>query len=94
MDRTKEILEELRALREATVAREPAFLIDADQVLGRLGLSSRTTLYAYIDRYGFPKGRQVGGSTRWIASEVDAWIRARPQATQSIRETDANASRP
>jgi predicted DNA-binding transcriptional regulator AlpA len=88
MDSSKTILQaiqELRQLLERT-DREPAVLLSGEQVLERLGLGSRTTLYMYIDRHGFPKGRQVGGSTRWIEAEVNAWIHARPLATQSVRQ--------
>jgi prophage regulatory protein len=35
---------------------------------------SKSTLYALAARGEFPSPRKAGGASRWIESEVDAWI--------------------
>jgi predicted DNA-binding transcriptional regulator AlpA len=81
-------LEKLRLLLDL-IGRRPAVLLNRQEVLHRLGLGATASLYRYIDLYGFPKGRQVGASIRWVESEVEAWIRSRPQVSQPAHRSRA-----
>jgi predicted DNA-binding transcriptional regulator AlpA len=54
-----------------------------DCLLSRKQVMAATTLsYPMIWRKmqegKFPRGREVGGRTCWLASEVQAWIKSRP----------------
>lgn len=54
-------------------------LIRIHEVMRKTGLS-RTTIYRYIQRAGFPKPVTLDlGASRWAEIEVDAWIRERMQ---------------
>ena len=39
---------------------------------------SKATVYAMVARDDFPAPRKAGRASRWIESEVDAWIKQRP----------------
>ena len=36
---------------------------------------SRATLYVIMRKKGFPKPLKIGGSRRWLASEIHQWVR-------------------
>lgn len=66
--------------------RLPAVLADYAPV-------SRATLYRWVAEGKFPKPIDIGGNgrtTAWIASEVEAWVSERVEA--SGRQTAAVAS--
>lgn len=44
-------------------------------VRGRVGMHP-STIYAEIKAGNFPKPVKLGRSSRWVESEVDAWINA------------------
>lgn len=46
------------------------------QVIERVPLC-RTTIWRMAERGDFPKSVQIGGSTFWVESEVDAWMQAK-----------------
>jgi predicted DNA-binding transcriptional regulator AlpA len=46
-------------------------------VLAKVGLSY-TTVWQMMRRGEFPRARQVADRSKWLASEVDAWILSRP----------------
>ena len=59
--------------RPLLIQRKPA-------VLAQLGVSD-TTLRRWMADDGFPRPRQLGPrAVGWIASEVEAWLHARPTA--------------
>ena len=53
--------------------RENARLISKGEVLGRTGLSY-PTIWAWMQQGKFPRSRDVGGRSMWLASEIDTWI--------------------
>lgn len=61
--------------------RQPTQLECIQSVARRLGIS-RSTIYAWISQGRFPCPRKLGRSSRWLVSEVDAWVRARTGAPQ------------
>ena len=50
-------------------------LIDLREVTQKTGLR-RTAIYERIARGDFPVAVKLGTSSRWVLSEVDAWIDA------------------
>lgn len=63
----------------------PEMLLRMPAVLARTGLS-RSTLYARIKAGDFPGGLRLTERTRaWPASEVEAWITARIEASREVR---------
>jgi prophage regulatory protein len=48
-------------------------------VAERVGLS-RTSIYGFIKDGSFPVPVKTGRGSRWLASEIDAWIAARAKA--------------
>lgn len=47
---------------------------------------SRYTIYRLINDETFPKARKIGKASRWINSEVEAWMAQLP--TSSIADND------
>jgi predicted DNA-binding transcriptional regulator AlpA len=42
-------------------------------------VNNRTTLYRWIARDNFPRGRLIGPNTRiWTEEEINSWLQARP----------------
>jgi len=41
---------------------------------------SRTTIYEFVKAGSFPAPVKTGRGSRWLASEIDAWISARAEA--------------
>jgi prophage regulatory protein len=64
-------------------------LLRTPEVQARVGLG-RTTIWR-LERAGdFPRRRQIGvGTTGWLESEVNEWIRARPVAPGAVTSSDA-----
>jgi predicted DNA-binding transcriptional regulator AlpA len=61
----------------------PATNTEPDRFMSRKEVMETVTLsYPMIWRKmrdgNFPRGREVGGRTCWLASEVFAWMRSRP----------------
>jgi predicted DNA-binding transcriptional regulator AlpA len=51
----------------------PMQLYGRHEVVALLGLSF-PTVWAMMRRNEFPRGRVVGGKTKWLSTEVDAWL--------------------
>ena len=59
------------------------------QLIHRTG-HSKSTIYALIARSEFPKPISISQrSVGWLASEVEAWIDERKQATRAARSSHA-----
>ena len=54
-------------------AAEAPLLLKAEEVARMLAISPRT-LWRLVSAEGFPQPIHLGGSTRWRASEVAAWV--------------------
>jgi predicted DNA-binding transcriptional regulator AlpA len=50
-----------------------ARLISKQEVLGRTGFSY-PTIWAWMRAGKFPRCRDVGGKSMWLASDIEAWI--------------------
>ena len=60
---------------------ETEALLPLPAVVERTGLS-RSTIYGLVRKAAFPAPRQIGAQrVAWLASELAAWMRARPPAT-------------
>ena len=69
-------------------------LLTRDEVLTRLKIS-RATLYALMERDGFPRPIKLGASNRWLKLEVDGWLETQPRARIQVRDEQlAVRSRP
>lgn len=61
-------------------------IIRLPEVLARTGMG-KTTLYRKVSEGQFPLPAQIGiRSIGWYASEIDAWISARPRASTKLKE--------
>ena len=56
---------------------DDARLLSKVEVLDRVGVTY-PTIWTWMREGRFPRSREVGGKTFWIASEIDAWIKALP----------------
>ncbi len=54
-------------------------LLTRDQVQAALHIS-RASLYRFMGEMDFPKPIKFGRASRWIADEVDEWLKRRPRA--------------
>jgi prophage regulatory protein len=52
-------------------------LISKPEVLDRVGVSF-PTVWKWMREGDFPRSRDLGGKTCWLASEIDEWILSRP----------------
>jgi prophage regulatory protein len=52
-------------------------LISRDELIDIVGVSY-VTVWNWMRAGTFPRGRDIGGRTAWIESEVAAWIASRP----------------
>ena len=52
-------------------------LISKPEVLDRVGVTF-PTLWTWMRDGRFPRSRDLGGKTCWLASEIDEWILSRP----------------
>jgi prophage regulatory protein len=48
-------------------------LISIDEVMDRVGIQ-RSTIYALVGSKAFPPPVKIGRASRWLVSEVDAFI--------------------
>lgn len=55
------------------MTEKPHRLIRLPEVMDRVGLS-KATVYARIERGDFPAPVRLGASSRWVESEIDAWV--------------------
>lgn len=58
----------------------PVVLLAMPALRQVVGGVSRTTIYELIASGGFPKPVKIGHNSRWIASEVYAWVHAKANA--------------
>lgn len=65
-------MHESNAKKENERTRE-IILLKADEVAQMLSISTRT-LWRLVSVKKFPAPVRVGGSTRWRAADVEAWI--------------------
>jgi len=70
------------ALKSDTGA-PPAHLLPIEEVLDQCAIS-RATLYAWIKVGAFPSPVKIGASSRWLSTEIDAWIAALVAARPAI----------
>ena len=54
---------------------QPLLLLSAETLADRLGFSVRT-IWRLRSAGKLPPSLKIGGSVRWRADEIDAWIRA------------------
>lgn len=47
---------------------------------------SRYTIYKMMNDENFPKARKIGKASRWINSEVEAWMEALPTAALGCQD--------
>lgn len=59
----------------ATVTKEPARLLDVDQVAELLSVSSRQ-VYRLADGGRMPRPLKLGGCCRWDRAAIEVWITA------------------
>ena len=52
-------------------------LILRNELIDIIGVSY-VTLWSWMRAGTFPRGRDIGGRTAWIESEIAAWIASRP----------------
>jgi predicted DNA-binding transcriptional regulator AlpA len=52
-------------------------LLDRHDIMELTG-ASYPTIWAWMRAGTFPRGRIVGGKTKWVGSEVESWLRALP----------------
>lgn len=71
-----------------TSEQKPRRLLPLSEVMGRVGLR-KTAIYDMIRGGAFPKPCKLGATSRWVESEVDAWIKEREDGAA---ETDALAA--
>jgi predicted DNA-binding transcriptional regulator AlpA len=57
--------------------RSPDRLILRSELVDIVGVSY-VTVWGWMRAGTFPRGRDIGGRTAWIESEVAAWIASRP----------------
>ncbi|MBA3483698.1 MAG: helix-turn-helix domain-containing protein [Pirellulales bacterium] len=60
-------------MAETTSVTQGALLLKAEEVAQMLAISTRT-LWRLVSTAGFPQPLKLGGSTRWRAAEVTAWV--------------------
>jgi predicted DNA-binding transcriptional regulator AlpA len=61
----------------STTDKKPIKLLFKGEVQERVGLSF-PSIWGMMRNGTFPAGREVGGKTGWIESEIDTWIENRP----------------
>ena len=62
---------------------DPIRFIDRAEVARRTALS-KSVIYRLINEADFPKPVRIGNKcSRWVASEVDAWLRQRADGRES-----------
>jgi predicted DNA-binding transcriptional regulator AlpA len=60
-------------MAETKSVNERTLLLKAEEVARTLAISTRT-LWRLVSTDGFPQPVKLGGSTRWRAAEVLAWV--------------------
>lgn len=73
MEQLEAVRAELAAIRERLDAADTCRMLAEPEVCRRLAIG-RSTLYRLIASGEFPRGRKVGGGTRWPARVVERWI--------------------
>jgi excisionase family DNA binding protein len=63
-------------VNEKNKSKREVVLLKADEVAQMLAISTRT-LWRLVSVKKCPAPVRVGGSTRWRASEVEAWVESR-----------------
>jgi len=59
-------------------------MLEIALVKKRTGYRSTQSIYTLMEKEGFPRPISVGARTkRWVASEVEAWIQARIEASRN-----------
>jgi predicted DNA-binding transcriptional regulator AlpA len=58
-------------------SQAPPRLLDRHDIMELTG-ASYPTIWAWMRAGAFPRGRIVGGKTKWVGSEVETWLRALP----------------
>ena len=60
-------------------AREPlgVRLLDKGEVTAIANVTF-PTIWSWMQRGKFPRGRIVGGKTQWLSSDIEAWLAALP----------------
>lgn len=72
-----ELQEALERKHGADTARnQPLVFLTVRQVCDRVGFR-KSWVWARVKQSVFPQPVHIGTGTRWVSSEIDAWIRAR-----------------
>ena len=64
-------------LRASDRSQAPPRLLDRHEVCALVG-ASYPTIWLWMTRGEFPRGRVVGGKSKWLSTEVEQWIAALP----------------
>lgn len=75
------------------MSARPRRLLPLSEVMARVGLR-RSTIYEWIGRGAFPPPVSLGATSRWVESEVEAWIDARIAERDSSTHTGAQMGAP
>ena len=67
----------------------PRRLLPLSQVMDRVGLR-KTAIYERVARGEFPAPVSLGATSRWVESEVDAWIEGCIEARDSSANPGAH----
>jgi predicted DNA-binding transcriptional regulator AlpA len=61
-----------------TTDKKPVRFLFKPELTSKVGLSF-PSIWGKMRNGEFPAGRDVGGKTAWLESEIDEWIESRPQ---------------
>jgi predicted DNA-binding transcriptional regulator AlpA len=64
-------------LRASDRSQGPPRLLDRHEVCALVG-ASYPTIWLWMTRGKFPRSRIVGGTSKWLSSEVETWMAALP----------------
>jgi predicted DNA-binding transcriptional regulator AlpA len=64
-------------VRTSDRSQAPPRLLDRHDIVELTG-ASYPTIWSWMRAGTFPRGRICGGKSKWLASEVEAWMRSLP----------------
>lgn len=63
--------------------KKPINLLKLDAVAEKMQ-TCRSRIYQFMHEDGFPKPMKFGHASRWVESEIDAWLQARIDARDEV----------